>query len=271
MRKSILHSLLGAIYKYVEAVDEIQATGMDMTIRDNLDATATLIIKHYLSEHSLPVGNGKANDEGEAADDWDAQVEEAYNILKTESKPGPTLVSRTMKVSMTVAKKLYKELVDSGRLTKGKKPKEEKKKSSIADLVKDLPKGDDLMVPAHLQPLLLLPKERRAPYLTGLKLDELVDANDVARVTANGLDSTLVDEIIGLSRSRPKKASASDIIVAKKDGSELEQKYFRLRSKFAGVIPNGKALYAHMVTGGFTKRVLSDLKMIATAIKENQG
>lgn len=221
------------------------------------------------------------DDGGTSEVPFEEQVEQAYNILKTESRPGPTLVSRKMGITMVDARKLYTNLIDSGRIVKGQravdhlpnegkdgsaKPKTPPSDNNVIDLINQLPEGSDLLIPKHLQQLIALPAGKRGPYLSGLNIEDLIDADDIGRATVNGANTILVDEIIKLTKSKPPKVKKTEIIQAKKDGNEREQKYFRVRSRIIKAIPNGKELYKHMAENGLTKRVLHDLKTIAQAV-----
>lgn len=286
----LIHSLVHHINSAVGIADKLKMSELGESLRQtNQDVLSSTF------------GNGL---------DTVDMVEQAYDILKTESKPGPTLVANKLNISKAEANKLFKVLIDSGRIVKGQvaepadkgngsvkdEPKQESKKSKgspkgkaeskakargkakskptdssdIMSLIAELPEGDDLLIPAHLQPLICLEEGVRAQYLSGLKVEDLVTSDDIARGSVNGVNTMLVDEIKKLTRSRRPKVKDADIIKCSKDGNDREQKYFNHRARSVKAIPHGKELYKHMAANGLTLGVLRDLKTIAQVSVKGQ-
>lgn len=230
-------------------------------------------------EGELPVPATLTKRDGLLSESFEDQLELAFEILKDETKPGATLIQKKLEVTQALSRKLFKSLVDSGRIIKGKRATS--KRSHIMRLINELPIGDDLLVSKHLHPLLNLRNAKhRALYLCGIELKDQFDANDIARATAAGVNRTLVDEIVQLQKTKPRKVKPDDIIKAasaKKGGDERAQAYHKLRVSCIGAIDKGMGskvgadLYRHMTKQGLTTQVLADFKMIATAYSKGRA
>lgn len=210
-------------------------------------------------------------------------LEDAYDVLKTETKPGPTLVERKLDVKKSLANKLWKELIATGRIVKGQRAIDHEESQGdlsegfeevvdvgspikdLASLIADLPDGDNLLVDDHLKHLIALPEAKRAVYLTGINLADVVSVESVEEAALDGIDRTLVDQIIAGSKVKPKPVK-NRLNLGDKSNPQMV-KYAKLRNSWVKDIPNGKALYKHMIANGVNKALLSDLRDISQAIK----
>ena len=267
MKQSQLYRLLSEITNSIETIGGSNTISFnDTKLGDALITTKDAIIT------CLGLGTPEPSNikSVETSPELDSELQAAYDVLKHESKPCPTLLVKGLGVEKDEANQLFTELVESGKIVKGQRaeepPKEtapEKKvtkkkvtkkkvtkkvteksdekpakEAGLMDLIGDLPKGTDLLLPKSLHALVALPETNRAEYLSGLNLKDLIDADDVARASANGVDTLLIDQVNKLTDVKVKPHK--DVVEISKDGAKLAQKYFRLRGKCVKAIPLGK-------------------------------
>lgn len=294
MKQSQLYNILKNLSECSEIIQDAleldgESTGDTITLLNHLYDSRIIVSDMVNGDVDLPKDHKPV--ETRSGVEGDA-LEDAYDVLKHESKPGPTLLVKELKVSKKDAKSLFDKLVDTGRIVKGQraeepetdndKPKKttkkktskkkatKKKESDVMELINELPDGDDLLVPKHLHPLIALPEEVRAMYLSGLNLKDLITTDDIARASVNGVNTILVDQINELSGTKDVKPKNDEIIKISKTGDKQAQKYYKLRAKFVSQIPQGKELYKHMARNGVTLRVLTDLREIAKVSSEGK-
>lgn len=295
MKQSQLYNILKNLSECSEiiqyALDELDGESTDdtITLLNHLYDSRIIVSDMVNGDVDLPKDHKpietRSGVEGDA-------LEDAYDVLKHESKPGPTLLVKELNISKKDAKSLFDKLVDTGRIVKGQraeepeptkdKPKKttkkktskkkatKKKESDVMELINELPDGDDLLVPKHLHSLIALPEEVRAMYLSGLNLKDLITTDDIARASVNGVNTILVDQINELSGTKDVKPKDDELIKISKTGNKQAQKYYKLRAKFVSQIPQGKELYKHMARNGVTLRVLTDLREIAKVSSEGK-
>lgn len=294
MKRSQLYNILKNLSECSEIIQDAleldgESTGDTITLLNHLHESRIIVSDMVNGDVDLPKDN-EPNDtrngvEGDA-------LEDAYDVLKHESKPGPSLLMKELDINKEEAFGLFDELVKSGRIVKGQRAEEpeptkdepkkttkkktskkkatKKKESDVMELINELPDGDDLLVPKHLHPLIALPEEVRAMYLSGLNLKDLITTDDIARASVNGVNTILVDQINELSGTKDTKPKDDEIIKISKTGDKQAQKYYKLRAKFVSQIPQGKELYKHMARNGMTLRVLTDLREIAKVSSEGK-
>lgn len=301
MKKTLVCNLLHSIQDLLEQSDpkELEKAGigkkllyisddlMNTFLIDNHNAPSGLVHK----DSTVPKSDPIENDDIEITEDvteksFEELLEDAYAILRTETRLGPTLVHRQLGIPKSKAAKLLKELIDTGRLVKGQRAADidgydasnplDTTKDELADgfapvedddtpksleqLIGDLPIGDNLLVLDHLKPLIVLPEANRAIYLSGLVLKDVVSAEAIEEAVLDGVDRTLIDQIIDGANVKAKPVADRLNLGNKND--ETMVRYARLRGVYVKGIPNGRALYDVMTVNGINKRVLSDLKKI---------
>lgn len=189
----------------------------------------------------------------------DPMLEQAYELLKDESKPNQTFLAKNLKVSPARAKKMLAQLVEEGRITLYVKPAKIKKpKKSLEDVIAELPDGSNTLLKPPYNLLSVLPSKKRAPYLAGLKLEDVVDADALAAAVEEGVDRGLVDQVINLTdKTRPQ---------VKPENQVDWKKYEKHIMKWTGIVGGGD-LWNLLSAAGISKGVLGHFKAIAEAIE----
>lgn len=193
-------------------------------------------------------------------------LEKAYDILKSESKPGPTYLSRAMKIEIKDARRLYSKLKREGRFD-NPPVKEQEPEQDLMDMINELPEGTNTLVKAPYNLFNVLPEGVRAKYLCGLDIKELISPKELGQAAEDGVDLSLVNQINELARK--KKPKVNHIITAiDEKGNQTGETYKRRIKGWMKYIPNADKLFSHMKTGGINKHTLRDLRDIAKACKE---
>jgi len=311
MKKTLVCNLVGSIHDLLEQTDpkelELGSMGKKLLIvSDELcnsfliaDHNAPSALVHKKTEDVSTLSTlSTSDDDIEMVEDTDEpsfeeQLELAYDILRTETRHGPTLIERGLKIKPALARKLLKELRDQGRIVQGQRaadidgldseegalsegfepveteePVEEetnKKAPTLTELIADLPIGESLLVDDHFKYLLVLPEASQSLYLTGIKLTDVVTVEAVEEASMEGADRTIVDLIIAGETVKPKPVKDRLNLGDKSDKQMIN--YAGLRAKWVKGIPNGKDLYKLLAVNGINKRVLGDLRKIYQAVE----
>jgi len=202
-------------------------------------------------------------DENEPEDDSkvDALLEDAYNLLKDESKPGPTLLRNKLRIGAKRASELVTTLVDQGRIKKHSRKKPVKKDKPLGELIAELPAGSDLIVHSWLQPLIYLDPERRSLYTNGLgdTVKDMLTAKDIKRATKNGADTVLIDAFI----------SGADSDVIEVDTIATTEKVQGFINKANTILSDEGKLFDFIVRNGMNGDTVRDLVTMARGVKGN--
>lgn len=190
-----------------------------------------------------------------------ASEDEAFELLKDESKPGPTLLKKTFNIATEAAVALFKAVeprIVEYKETQTKKEPKKGKKQDIKKVIAGLPKGSNLLVKAPFNLIAKLDEKYHAPYLAGLKLEDMISSDNLAAAAEEGYDDTLVKHIIKYAdkkRPTPKKVV---------DATQYQDKII----EWTNAIPDGGDLFNHMSSAGLSKTVLANFRDIATAVSE---
>jgi hypothetical protein len=221
--------------------------------------------------------------------------EQAFDLLKTEKKYGPTMLKNKLGITLGVARGVIKTLVDSGRLPPSgegplvklrpddedltdkpevKRPKKEKLekgkrgadkpeqpaepkhdlKHDLVELIGSLPSGTDVLLKSPYRELACLPEKQRAVYLAGHDLKDLVTAESLENATKEGVDRSLVNQVL-LLKGKARPTPSEDSLL---DASQFEQQIV----DFSTNVVNGGEIFNLLAAKGLTKTVLKHMAMI---------
>ena len=182
-----------------------------------------------------------------------ATEDEAFELLKDESKPGPTLLKRTFGIATEAAVALYKKV--EPRILEYKALK--KKSKDINEVIAKLPKGTNTLLKSPLMHLKHLEPKKQARYLAGLKLEDVISSDELAKAAKDGYDSTQVDLVKKYTKkARPNAKDPVDI-----------KKYQDRIMEWTSMIPDGGDLFNYMAEKGLNKTVIANFRDIALAIE----
>ena len=247
MSKSKLHMAAG----YVAAVLEGDEDTLDGAIKQALKGAAEqldITLGIGSDEPIEPKKETTTGKEGSITED------DVYELLKDESKPGPTLVAKHFSISKTEATKLYKKV--KSRLTKKTKPKAD----NMMTIIGGLPDGENLLVKAPYHLLMVLPKEVREQYIMGLDPKDVVDGDKMAEAAGDGADKTLVKEIDALKDVTPPTIPEDKLV-----------DYKKYQKKILGWVDDigadGGELWNIMSSRGLTVPIIKNLRTIAQSVQ----
>lgn len=189
-------------------------------------------------------------------------VKKAVTFVRSETRCGPTLLGKHLGISAAKAKRLLDKIKKEGLLD-----------LPLEDLLKELPGGDDLLLPSHFKTLIAVDKTRRAKYLTGLDITKLLTAQRVAAAAKTGADLTLVNEVIALASagSVPVENAMADFGTAEETiqyANAVGSWVSFLNDHFGD--KTGEELSNFMFQNGISKAVLKDLQTIKNAARAGE-
>lgn len=266
MNISKIHILMASLYEFTESTT-LGGVPIPDNVARGVEKLADMIADEYLNSDTIaaPKESKPKADDSQFSDDL---LDKAYNILKDESKPSHALLMVDLSMNKKRATAVYLKLCEQGRFTPPvKETKKKSAKKDIMTVINDLPDGNDLLIKAPFNLLIVLDKNKRTEYLTGLKIKDMIDPQSLATAAVNGVDRTLISQIVELTdeKREPVKKALTNIGVKGDADGELYAKYL---TAWLAVIPEGDVLYNHMVKMGCSKRTLNDIKTIATAVKK---
>lgn len=259
MKQSTLLNIASSI---ALGLEETQ-TKEEKNLYDNLESvlnTITSYVSDGTADFEAPKTKTTNKKKTKSTEVLGATEDEAFELLKDESKPGPTLLKKTYGITTEAAVGLYK-LVEkriAEYKAEGKPTPKKGKKQDIKKVIAGLPKGSNLLVKAPFNLIAKLDEKYHAPYLAGLKLEDMISSDNLAAAAEEGYDDTLVKHIIKYAdkkRPTPKKVV---------DATQYQDKII----EWTNAIPDGGDLFNHMSSAGLSKTVLANFRDIATAVSE---
>lgn len=255
MSKSKLFMAAGYITAVLESDDE---TTLKASIRQHLQEAQSKLESALDLVKSPTTTAPKASNAPNAPIPTSDEVTEdaVYELLKDESKPGPTLIAKHFKIKKAEATKLFKAV--KPRLVPAEKPKAD----NVMTIVGGLPDGPNLLVKSPFHYLAGLDKDSREQYLMGLNPKDMIDADKMKEAAGDGADKTLIKQIDSLKDSTRPTASDKDVVAP--------DKYQKKILGWVSAIPDGGDLFNHMSAAGLTKKVLRDLRDIAELVDNGE-
>lgn len=202
---------------------------------------------------SVLLGQQDMEDASAPAMSFEQLVKEGYDLLKNESKPSTALLIKRLGMEPPMAKKVLTQVNKKIKESKNEKTPN----TTPVTLIKTLPKGKLLLVKSHLAHLIHLDEKQRTPYLTGLKLVDCIDADEIAKAVEEGADKTLVNQIVKLSKKKRPAVPNKAIVDTKKYQKHIIQ--------WTNKIEDGGDVFNLLAEQGLSKTVLAHFKIIANA------
>lgn len=274
MKYSILYKALASIHEVLEDSDEGELDSIQLN--DLGVATITLnqlvgnkvqtiddAVKEVQSEPAV-VEDDELDELGdvEEAPDADPLTDDAYELLKDESKPGPALLRSKLRIGKDRAQNIYNDLVKTGRIIKPKRTARKKKADRpLNELIAELPKGSDLVVHPWLQPLAYLDVDRRQLYTDGVDPSTTLVNKDITRAAKAGADTVLIDAFI--------KGENAKIVTLDSPIEKITDKMQKTIDVANGYFNDDGKLFDFVVRNGMNADTIRDLVKMAKTIKAN--
>lgn len=236
-------------------IDVSEGSALSKTIREECGDMSKRLSSMVGGDQPAPTVKGS-----ETTADSNKDIEaEAFDLVKDESKPGSALIQKKLGITQKESRAIWAKIKPRVAEHK-KKAKKSETKYDPAKLISVVPDSEGFHILIDpLNELIHLAPERRAPYLTGLNLSDVVDADLLAEAAESGCDKTLTDTIIELADGKS-KAIPKDKLVSAKD-------YKKHIMKWTAGIPSGEELFNLMSSNGLSKTVLADLRTIYDAVR----
>lgn len=134
------------------------------------------------------------------------------------------------------------------------KPKQAERRP-LADLIKELPEGDSLLVGAPHSYLASMPPKLALKFLAGTKISSVVTADAIAKASKTGVNKDFANVLL-------KAHTLSVTKVAEADDISGDPKVEAFVTKNADHIPFGKELFELMSRGGVDKSTVGAFKKL---------